>query len=401
MFRGRIQDARQRDYGSRRAGRPNSGNTCGVSRKKLSPTICAVDASRARWSAHALVAAVGARRGTGRTPASRSRPSRTRREPAALGARAEPPARISVAAAQPQLVRRHRLRRVLVQQRGQRVDVVALERVDVAVEQLAVGDAERLQRHVVGASDPSPPAWPGARCSALFTDATVVSSSSATSVGLPAQHLAQDQHGALPRRQVLEGGDERQPDRLRAATASSAGSRADGTAAVGHRLASSASRRGAARACVGGARARPDPSAGPGAGWPSACRSTRWWRCGTATSAARRDPRTGRSSATRAPASPAPRPRPRRPSRACGSSTPSARPGAPRAAARWSRSRASTLQLHLAVDAGDGAAADPDRAVVVLRDVDAARRGRAPCPGARRTARSRGRCRAATARATR
>ena len=31
---------------------------------------------------------------------------------------------------------------------------------------------------------------------------------------LPAQHLAQDEHRPLPGRQVLEGGDEGQPDRL-------------------------------------------------------------------------------------------------------------------------------------------------------------------------------------------
>ena len=51
-----------------------------------------------------------------------------------------------------------------------------------------------------------------ARCSALLTEATLVSSSSATSAGLPAEHFAQDQHRPLPGGQVLQGGDERQPD---------------------------------------------------------------------------------------------------------------------------------------------------------------------------------------------
>ena len=32
--------------------------------------------------------------------------------------------------------------------------------------------------------------------------------------GGPAQHVAEDEYGALPRRQVLERGDERQPDRV-------------------------------------------------------------------------------------------------------------------------------------------------------------------------------------------
>src|SRR3954453_17037852 len=50
---------------------------------------------------------------------------------------AHPPAEDLVAAAQPQLVRRHGLRRVLVDQRGQRLHVVALERLDVAGGQLA------------------------------------------------------------------------------------------------------------------------------------------------------------------------------------------------------------------------------------------------------------------------
>ena len=53
-----------------------------------------------------------------------------------------------------------------------------------------------------------------ARCSALFTDADRGVEQLGHLVGLPAQHLAQDQDGALPRRQVLQRGDERQPDRL-------------------------------------------------------------------------------------------------------------------------------------------------------------------------------------------
>ena len=47
---------------------------------------------------------------------------------------------------EPQLVRRHRPRRVLVEQRGQRVHVVALERVDVPREQRLLVVVERLDR---------------------------------------------------------------------------------------------------------------------------------------------------------------------------------------------------------------------------------------------------------------
>ena len=45
--------------------------------------------------------------------------------------------------------------------------------------------------------------------------------------GRPAQHVAQDQHGALPGRQVLEGGDEGEPDRV---------ALGDHDGGVGHRL---------------------------------------------------------------------------------------------------------------------------------------------------------------------
>ena len=47
-----------------------------------------------------------------------------------------------------------------------------------------------------------------ARCSALFTEATVVSRSSRDLFGLPVQDLAEDQHGSLAGRQVLERRDE-------------------------------------------------------------------------------------------------------------------------------------------------------------------------------------------------
>ena len=79
----------------------------------------------------------------------------------------EPPGEDVVAAAQPHVERRHRLDRVLLDQRRERVHVVALERLDVAREQLRVGLVDRA-RGVARARGRSPRAWPGpagARCS--------------------------------------------------------------------------------------------------------------------------------------------------------------------------------------------------------------------------------------------
>jgi hypothetical protein len=54
----------------------------------------------------------------------------------ALAPRPAQPGAELFGAAQPQRIRRHRHRRVLVQQRHERIDVEPLERVDVAGEQL-------------------------------------------------------------------------------------------------------------------------------------------------------------------------------------------------------------------------------------------------------------------------
>src|SRR5437588_7997911 len=53
-----------------------------------------------------------------------------------------------------------------------------------------------------------------ARCIALFTDATLVSSISAVSFAEKPENLAEDQHGTLVRRKVLERGDEGELDAL-------------------------------------------------------------------------------------------------------------------------------------------------------------------------------------------
>ena len=123
----------------------------------------------------------------------------------------EPPREDVVAAAEPQGVRGHRLRGVLVEQRGQRVHVVALERVDVAREQLArassssgcTGSSREVARRE---------RRPGALERAV--DRGDARLEQLGDLGAFHQHLTQDQHRALPRRQVLQRRDEGQPDRL-------------------------------------------------------------------------------------------------------------------------------------------------------------------------------------------
>ena len=94
----------------------------------------------------------------------------------------------------------------------QSVHVVALERVDVASQQLAVGDPSGCRRRSP-ARGPRLQRRPGPLQRAV--DRRHRGVEQLGDLGrLPAQHLAQDQHGALARRQVLQRGDERQPDRL-------------------------------------------------------------------------------------------------------------------------------------------------------------------------------------------
>ena len=130
----------------------------------------------------------------------------------ALAAGSEQPAGDVALALQPQVVRRHRQRGVVVQQRGQGRDVVALEGVDVLGRQLLL--VVRARRDDVGVVE------------ALLAERGAGPLQGAVHgrdrrveqlgdlLGLPPQHLAQDQHGALLRRQVLQGADERQADRL-------------------------------------------------------------------------------------------------------------------------------------------------------------------------------------------
>lgn len=111
---------------------------------------------------------------------------------------------------EPHGVRRHRLHGVLVQQADQLVDVEALKGVDVPGQQLALAGVHHgLARAGVECGQRGPGALQGAvhRGHARVEQFSHLR-------GLPPQYLAQDQGGPLARRQVLQGGDERQADGL-------------------------------------------------------------------------------------------------------------------------------------------------------------------------------------------
>ena len=130
------------------------------------------------------------RAGSGRAPAPRCR-SRTRAARSrAIGRKRRgrligPVGRNAAIASGPRNqreVRRHRERRVLGEHRDDRVDVVALPRVDVALDELA--DARRRRARAASSAGCARAACSSivlrARWSALLIDATVVSSVSAT-----------------------------------------------------------------------------------------------------------------------------------------------------------------------------------------------------------------------------
>ncbi len=140
--------------------------------------------------------------------------------------------------------------------------------------------------------------------------------------GLPVQDLAQDQHRALARRQVLQARRRRRAGSTRAAPPARPGHRRREALA---RRAPAAPRRARGAGREGWRcrrwRATPGPSAGPAAAGAGACRDRRWWRSCTARSAASRVPRSRHVRARREGTSPAPHPRPLHPNRASGSSS--------------------------------------------------------------------------------
>ena len=130
------------------------------------------------WSDHASRPPFRGPACTGRTPAA-VRHRRDQPRALAADAGAEAPLHDVLVGLQPHLVRRHRPRRVLVEERGQRVHVVALERVDVAGEQRLLLVVDRVDR--VAVAELLRRSVARARWRALLTDGTLVSSSSATS----------------------------------------------------------------------------------------------------------------------------------------------------------------------------------------------------------------------------
>ena len=164
-----------------------------------------------------------------------------------------------------------------------------------------------------------------ARRSRLLTDASLVSSISATSAGAVAQHVAQHEHRALLRREMLKADDERQRDRLlglvaRLRSGSLVRDPVEQDVGVGlepDRLAP------AGRLGHLGHRAGPPGGAGSPAGRPA----SGWWRSGTARRGPTRAPRTARGRATRRAASPGAGPRRPAPSRRSGRCAAAARAG--------------------------------------------------------------------------
>src|SRR5712692_1363329 len=123
-----------------------------------------------------------------------------RNQPRATAAdtRPEPPGEDVLAAAEPQVVRRHRLASVLLDEPRQRGDVIAFEGSDVAGEKLLAGGIHRGRR-IVGTDSAGlqrrarPLQRAVDRCHAHAEELGDL-------LGLPAQHLAQDQGGSLARR---------------------------------------------------------------------------------------------------------------------------------------------------------------------------------------------------------
>ncbi len=263
-------------------------------------------------------------------------------------ARPDHPRRDVVRALQPELERRHVLGDVGGQQSDERVDVVGLEGADVLLQ-------ERLWLSPSGSVRPTSgrsASVARARCSALFTDAVVVSSSEATSSAFQRSTSRRISTTRWRAGQVLQRGDEREPHRLPRHRDLGRVPGLGQHPLVHHRLqpgvlAARADQRGLdglprrRRQVHGAAR-------GPASRSSSGRRSS---RSGTATTARRSGPRTPPRTSRPAPSCPARRPRRRRPSPASGSSSRAARTGVRRARVRarpGSRGRAGCGRRHRA-----------------------------------------------------
>ena len=238
---------------------------------------------------------------------------------------------MSGAAAVPAGERRHVPRRLGGEQPDDRVDVLAPERVDVPLQQLLLGGGEV---GLDGVGGQAALGELGVRALEGGVDRGGRGVEGLGDLGgRPAQHVAQDQHRALAGRQVLEGGDEGEPDRVPLG---------DLDRGVGHRLEPGdlvVELEGVAGHRVGGAEPGGQRPAGPALEVgeadvggdpvePGAHRRAALELVG--------------APSTRAGTSPAPGPRPRAPTRTSGSSARAARAGSAASASgsRRARSRA-------------------------------------------------------------
>ena len=168
--------------------------------------------SSSTWSAHGLVPAVVARLVLTKRRRTVRLPRGDDPRPLAADPWPEPPGEDVVPPREPHVERWHRLRRVLLDQRRERVDVVPLERVDVAREHCVICLVELGGRAFGGDVARGQCRPRSLQCTVHGRDARVEQLSDLCR--LPPQHLAEDQDGPLPRRKVLQRGDEREANRL-------------------------------------------------------------------------------------------------------------------------------------------------------------------------------------------
>jgi hypothetical protein len=121
----------------------------------------------------------------------------------------------SRAALKPGRVRRHRQARLLAQQCRERVDVGALVRLDVAAQELTLLGGELRARPPLRPrlAETMPKRRPGPLQGAVRRDDTCLEKQCCL-LGGPPEDVAEEEHGALSRRQVLDRRDERQLNRL-------------------------------------------------------------------------------------------------------------------------------------------------------------------------------------------
>ena len=324
MSRGASAGCSTQRWIARGRARPSCGDERGDLARSRSPSKVSTLSANGQIALRLVVPACRRRRRAGRSRAGARRPvtppdSGPTRQELAIASRGRGTS--SPAAASP--------RRVLGEHRDDRVDVAALPGVHVAPRRARAGRRRRASAASAAGSARAAARRPSLarRWSALLTDGDGRLERLRHLARGEAEHLAQDQHRALVRRQVLKRGDEGELDALALLVARLGRGVAvlERRALVGVGLDPGRLDQrppgpscGSAAGCVDGARA-----------W-AAARSRRgrcWWRSCRARSAASCGPRSAAARATPAASPPAARPRRRAPSRASGSSGRGARRG--------------------------------------------------------------------------